>query len=80
MAEHRGQGPRHPLTADLAGVLAAAQHERHWRMGGMQRRGALVQPVLRFAQRAWLAVPSCGVPFEQTAALLFAVPACPRSP
>lgn len=25
MAEHRGQGPRHPLTADLAGVLAAAR-------------------------------------------------------
>ncbi len=28
MAEQRGQAPRHPLTADLAGVLAAAQHER----------------------------------------------------
>ena len=28
VAERRGQAPAHPLTADLAGVLAMAQQER----------------------------------------------------
>ena len=49
MDERRGQASAYPLTADLAGVLAAARHERapaHGLDGASRGVGAAV---LRFA-------------------------------
>jgi hypothetical protein len=51
VAERRGQAPRHPLTADLAGVLAAAQQERAPAQGPDAVSWGVGEAVLRFARR-----------------------------
>lgn len=50
MDEHRGQGPRHPLTADLAGVLAAARREGALAHGRDAAPWGVGAAVLRFAK------------------------------
>ena len=50
VAERWGQAPRHPLTADLAGVLAAAQHERAPAHGPDAVSWGIGAAVLRFAK------------------------------
>jgi hypothetical protein len=50
VAERRGQAPRHPLTADLAGVLAAARREGAPTYGRDAAPWGVGAAVLRFAK------------------------------